>query len=312
MSKNTKAIVFYNTKSGRSKYEKHRDIIQSHFQEHKIEITIVEVPKPQDELNDLISQAIDEGVNLFIAAGGDGTASLVGNPLIGTGMPMGILPLGTGNLLAKELKIPVKIEKALELVTDAAPKVIKMDTFYLEGRHYILNLSVGVTPKVMQGTESEEKQRFGLLAYFVHFVEQLLGLKLHRFDIMIDGDELSYTASEILITNSRATVLEPLKWSDDVEINDGSLDMFVIRAANIYDIASLIVSIFTKRQQRNPVIKIHQIRNNCRISSHLPLPTQADGDPVGETPVEIKVKPNSLIVIVGKQDLYKNYQRSKK
>jgi YegS/Rv2252/BmrU family lipid kinase len=311
MPKNTKVIVFYNNKSGHSKYEKHRDIIQSHFQEHNIECTIVEVPQPQDELNDLISQAIDEGVSLFIAAGGDGTASLIGNPLIGTGMTMGILPLGTGNLLAKELKIPVKIKKALELITDTASQIIQIDTFSMEARHYILNLSVGLTPKVMQGTESEEKKRFGLFAYFVHFLEQLLGLKLHRFEIIIDGENVSYTASEILITNSRATGLEHLEWADNVEINDGALDMFVIRAANIFDIVGLIISIFTKQQKRNPVVKIHQIKDHCRISSPSPLPTQADGDPLGETPVEIKVKPNSLNVIVGKKDLYQNFQRRK-
>jgi diacylglycerol kinase family enzyme len=226
-------------------------------------------------------------------------------------MPMGILPLGTGNLLAKELKIPVKLEKALELITGPVKNIIKMDTIFLEGSHYILNLSVGVTPKVMQGTESEEKKRFGLFAYFVHFLEQLLGLKLHRFEIIIDGENVSYTASEILITNSRATGLEHLEWADNVEINDGALDMFVIRAANIFDIVGLIISIFTKQQKRNPVVKIHQIKDHCRISSPSPLPTQADGDPLGETPVEIKVKPNSLNVIVGKKDLYQNFQRRK-
>jgi len=309
MTSYTKAVVFYNAKSGHSKFEMHQEMIQTHFQDHQTHITIVKIPKPQEEINALVSQFIEDGTDLFIAAGGDGTASLIGNPLIGTGKPLGIIPLGTGNLLAKELKIPAKFEKALALIIDEDPKVIQMDTFNLDGRHYLLNLSAGITPRVMGGTESEEKKRFGLFAYFIHFVEQLLGLQLHWFEVQIDGETFIYNASEILITNSRATGLEPLEWADNVEINDGALDMFVIRAGNIFAIVGLIISIFTKQQRRNPVVKIHQIKDRCRISSPSPLPIQADGDPVGETPVEIKVNPASLNIIIGKQVLYKNISK---
>lgn len=309
MSVFRKAVVFYNIKSGHSKGEKHCDLIQTHLKKHQIDASIIEIPKPQEEINKLVAQAIEQGVDLFIAAGGDGTASLIGNPLIGTGKPMGILPLGTGNLLAKELKIPSNIVKALKLITSEDPSIIQMDTFKLNERNHLLNLSVGVTPKVMESTESDEKKRFGLFAYFVHFVEQLLGLKLHHFMIEIDGHDLSYNASEILITNSRATGLEPLEWSDNVAINDGILDMFVIRAANIFDIVGIILSVFSKQEQRNPVIKIHEIKKRCKISAQSALPAQADGDPVGETPVEINVNPGSLRIIIGENELYKNKQR---
>lgn len=312
MSTYTKAIVFYNTRSGHSRFEKHQGILQKHFQERAIDLKIVEVPKPADELKQLVLQAMDEGVGLFIAAGGDGTASMVGNPLIGTSAHMGILPLGTGNLLAKELKIPSRFEKALALITTDNPTVIQMDTFRLDGQYYLLNMSTGVTPRVMGGTESEEKKRFGILAYFVHFVEQVLGLKRHRFEITLDGRHISCFASEILVTNSRSTILDPLTWADTVKLNDGALDMFIFRAANIFDIASLVVSLFTKRQHMSPVVEILPVVNQCRITSQVPMPTQADGDPIGETPAEIWVNPNSLNVIVGKPNIYEIEQRSKK
>lgn len=274
-----------------------------------MEVSIIEIPKPLEELNELVSQAVENGTDLFVAAGGDGTASLIGNPLIGSGKTMGIIPLGTGNLLAKELKIPTNFEKALALLVGQAPKIIQMDTFRLEDRHYLLNLSAGVTPRVMGGTESEEKKRFGLLAYAAQFVKQLLGFKRHRFDIDIDGQRITYNASEILITNGRATGLDPLEWDDTVEVNDGVLDLFVIRAANILDIIGLILSIFTKQQRRSPVISIHHFKNSCRIASSSPLPTQADGDPLGETPVAIQVNPGSLNIIAGRQNLYKNQSK---
>jgi diacylglycerol kinase (ATP) len=306
MSDYTKAVVFYNSESGQSKFEKHRDMIHSHFRSLQIATTIHEIPKPLDELKIIVSQATDEGADLFIAAGGDGTASLIASTLIDTGKHMAILPLGTGNLLAKELNIPINFEKALQTITADKPHIIQMDTFRLDGRNFILNLSTGVSSIVMGETKAEEKKRFGVFAYFVNFVGQILGLKLHRFDIDYDGKKGSYRASEILITNSRETGLEPLEWADNVKINDGALDLFVIRAANIFEIAGLIISIFTKSQRMNPVIKIFQISDKCRIESKTPLPVQADGDSIGKTPVEIKLNPQSLTVIVGKKDLYKS------
>jgi len=289
LSDYTKAVVFYNSESGQSKFEKHRDMIHSHFRSLQIATTIHEIPKPLDELKIIVSQATDEGADLFIAAGGDGTASLIASTLIDTGKHMAILPLGTGNLLAKELNIPINFEKALQTITADKPHIIQMDTFRLDGRNFILNLSTGVSSIVMGETKAEEKKRFGVFAYFVNFVGQILGLKLHRFDIDYDGKKGSYRASEILITNSRETGLEPLEW-----------------AANIFEIAGLIISIFTKSQRMNPVIKIFQISDKCRIESKTPLPVQADGDSIGKTPVEIKLNPQSLTVIVGKKDLYKS------
>lgn len=305
MSNYKKTTVFYNSKSGHSNFAKHKDMIRSHFESRQIQCEIIEIPKPIQELHQLVSQAIEEGVDLFVAAGGDGTASLIGDLLVGTGKHLGILPLGTGNFLAKELKVPIRFEKALNLISNNDLHIIQMDTFQLDGRDYLLNLSTGVSPNIMLGTDTREKQRFGFSAYLVHFGEQLLGLKRHRFELSVDGTETSQLASEILITNCRITPLEPLEWANHIKINDGALDLFIIRAANIFDVAGVIISIFTKRQHLNPVIKIFQIKDYCRISSQSPLPTQADGDPVGETPVEIKVNPGSLNIIAGKKDLYK-------
>ena len=309
MAAYSKAILFYNEKSGQSNRKDLRQKIRAHFDEHNILLEIFVIPKPPEEISEIVSQAVSEGVDLFLAAGGDGTVSMVGNALLGSEIPLGILPLGTGNLLAQELKVPVKLEKALALITGNDHDVIKMDTFQLKERNYILNLSVGLTPKVMESTESKEKQQLGVIAYLLSFIQQILGLKLHRFTVDYDHHKEAYTASEILITNSQATGVEPLKWSDDVFVNDGYLDMLIIRAANIFDLLGLIISIFVHRQKYNPVIKYIQFKEYCQITTKTPTRTQADGDPVGQTPVKILVDPGSLKVIASKKG---NYQKDKR
>lgn len=296
----TKAILFYNKKSGQTSTGQKREKICAHFVQHEIELEVIIVPKPQAEIQKIVNQAIEDGVNLFIAAGGDGTVSFVGNALIGTEIPLGIIPLGTGNLLAKELHIPQKLEGALELLTSAEHDTIKIDTIQLEERSYILNVSVGVTPQIMEQTDSSDKQRLGFFAYLINFIQQILGLKLQRFNLEYDGKKKTYSASEILITNGRSIGVEGLQWSQDVSLIDGALDLFIIRAANLFDILSLLISIFAKNERMNASIKIVRFTDYCRIKTQSPIRIQADGDCVGETPVEVKVNPSSLSIIINK------------
>ncbi len=298
----TKAVLFYNKKSGQSKEGEHLQKISSHFEKHNIDFEIVMVTQPEKEIKDIVSQAISKGVDLFLAAGGDGTVSFVGSQLVGTDKPLGIIPLGTGNLLSKELNIPQRLDKALDLITSEDHETLKMDTIKFDGRYYIANISVGMTPKMIEKTNTKDKQRYGIFAYLVNFIQQILGLELQRFNLEYDGQTATYTASEILITNSRTVGVEAVKWSEDVSITDGILDLFVIRAANIFDILSLLLSIFTKNEKKSPVMKTIQIKEYCRIETSTPINIQADGDCVGQTPAEIQVNPRSLKIIVGQKN----------
>ncbi len=292
-----KAILFYNTKAGQSNLLDHQEVITAHFGEHQIQLSFFVIPDSELNIEEIVTQGIAEDVDLFIAAGGDGTVSLVCNALIGTGLPLGVLPLGTGNLLAKELGIPTSLPDALSTLT-TDPCMEKIDTFYIEGHHYVLNVSVGISPIVMAMTPANEKQKLGSKAYLIRLIQQLLGLKLHRFDIEFDHQYLSVMATEILLTNSRTMGFESLKWSDEISLNDGKLDLFIIRAKNIIDVLGVIFSIFRKKET-DPVIKFFQFTKYCRIESRTEMKTQADGDLLGVTPVEVLINPLSLNIITG-------------
>jgi diacylglycerol kinase (ATP) len=311
MSKFTKAALFYNQNAGQSDTVNQIGLIESHFIRHKIPLTIIKLPKPYSELQTIISQAIADDVNLFIAAGGDGTVSLVGSQLVGTGKALGILPIGTGNMLAKELNIPRNLQGALDSVTAQDSNLIQLDTMKLADRNYILNLSVGVSPKVMNDTPDDEKKRLGFFAYFIHLFEQLLGLKLEKFHLDYDNHQETVVASEIMITNGRLMSIERFEWAEDISINDGILDIFTIRAANMVDFMSFIFSAITNQNYKNPIIKSMRFNEYCRIETKTPLLVQADGDPIGETPVEIRIEPQSLNIIVPKADIVSPKQERK-
>jgi len=295
----SKAIIFYNNKAGHIKLFDPMQIIHDHFLASEINYRIVEVPLPETELQAIVAESLDQGYDLFIAAGGDGTVSFVGNHLIGTDKALGILPLGTGNLISKEFNIPQRLPDALKLITSGLHKTILMDTIKFNDLHFIANISVGVSPKIMEQVNAEDKHRLGFFAYLFSFIRQLLGLELQKFTLFYDHHETTVMASEILISNSRSVGLEAIKWSEGVAIDDGILNIFVIRAANLFDLFSLIFSIFAKNEKFNPVVNILQFSEYCRVESKEPTPIQADGDCVGQTPMEVQVEPRSLRLITG-------------
>ena len=299
MADKQKALLFFNPKSGHSKAEQHRDLIRKHFSDHNIDLETIIVPIPEDEIKDIIDSAIATGVNYFLAAGGDGTVSMISTHLVGKDIPVGILPLGTGNLLAKTLHVPQKLEPALELITSDEHEIVKMDTFKLNDRFFLMNVSVGVSSKVMESVDSEQKQQMGFFAYLFNFFQQIFGLKLHRIFVDCDHQKTSYLASEILITNIGTAGVDPLTWSEDISFTDGIMDLLIFRAANLWDILGLVVSIFTKKGKFNPEVKFLKVNEYCRIDSPSPLQVQADGDLIGETPFEIEINPGSLSIFAG-------------
>jgi diacylglycerol kinase (ATP) len=298
-----KAVLFYNPQSGHSKGNHQCDEIRTHFIQHGFDLETVFVPLPYDEIKSIVDSAISNGVDLFIAAGGDGTVSMISTHLVGKNFPLAIIPLGTGNLLSKAMDIPQKFDQALNLITAAERELVKIDTFKLDDCYYLMNVSVGVSPKIMESVGSDQKQQLGFFAYLINFIQQIFGLKLHRVYIEHDHQTSSHLASEILITNIGTAGVEPLSWSEDIYLNDGSMDLLIFRATNIWDLFRLLLSIFTKKCRINPGVKFIKVNEYCRVESQTPLHIQADGDIIGETPFEVHVIPSSLTIIAGKDHI---------
>lgn len=301
MPKLKKALLFFNPKSGQSKEDHHCNLFQNYFSENQIDLEIIQVPDDFLRIKAMIDSAISNGVDLFIAAGGDGTVSMVGTHLIGKEASLGIIPLGTGNLLAKALHIPQNIEKALELITSKNPSKAIIDTFRLNDRHFVLNISVGLSPGLMNSVHSYQKQQMGIFAYLINFIQQILGLKLHKVFIDCDQNKFSVMASEVLITNIKTAGIDPLTWSENIFLDDGIMDLLVFRAANIWDTIRVARSIIFHKEKINPLIKFFKVREYCVVETQAPMPTQADGDVIGKTPFKIEVFPNSLTIIAGDQ-----------
>ena len=252
---------------------------------------------PEASIPEKVRERMREGVDGVVAVGGDGTVSAVAHALIDTQVPLGIVPAGTGNLVARELGIPLDIRAAVTLA--AGPHALRaIDAMLINDRTYLLNAGVGVNAAVIDRTSRLGKSLFGRTAYVGTAVWKVLQAKPQRLTVIIDGDARSYDATDVLISNcgTLARVLHPN--CPEIRADDGQVDVCIIcmKVAIEYPWYYFLRSIFPRHVNRI----IHELPagRSVSICSEKPMAVQADGDIIGATPVTVTVRPKALPVIV--------------
>lgn len=285
-----------NPVSGTNDTDNTRTTIEQFFESRGWEYEIYETKKDEN-LRQRVMKAVNDGVDIVVAAGGDGTVSAVVGGMVNTQVPMGILPLGTGNALARGLNIPLALPDALALLGDSN-QIFTMDVIQLGDDYYCLNVSIGVSAMTMRDTPRAEKRKFGMLAYLRRGIESLIKSRMHRFNLVVDQTKFQLAASELLIANDKLLGMQPL--IDGVEINagDGKLELFIVRAQSLRDYVGVVSHFILRRKSETAELNYLPIHESALIRSVRPLPVQADGEMIGETPVEVKLIPGALKVIV--------------
>ncbi len=229
-----------------------------------------------------------------VAAGGDGTCNLVGKTLLNTGIPMGIVPAGSANGLARELGIPQKLKEAWELVIGGEEK--KMDVLIVNKRFISIHLSdIGLNAKVVERFEQGNLR--GLTGYAKHFVKALFDSSPLNFKVELDNRVIRKRAYMAVIANASrygtGAVVNPKG-----AINDGYFELLFIRPYTVVQLLKMLVSFFTK-----PVDSVSYIDTfRCReaVIHNLDLmPVQVDGEIIGRMgKVSVEILPQSLTVLV--------------
>lgn len=292
-----KVFVVLNPVAGLTKAEDARQTIER-FCEQKGWTCNIHETKPDEDLRDLVRQELKKGVDLVIAAGGDGTVSAVVSGMVNSNVPMGILPAGTGNALARDLNIPLDLQQALDVI-GGEHVVRRLDTMELNGDYWVLNVSIGVSSLTMRNTSRAQKRRFGMLAYAWRAVGLLARSDTHRFELRLNDRVYRFHASEVMIANSKLLGLQPQLEGVNIDMNDGRLDLFVIRAEGTRDYLGLFAGfLFPKDRNADEKLRYLEITDTIEISSEFPLPVQADGEVICNTPVRVKLVADSLLVVV--------------
>lgn len=250
-----------------------------------------------EDLTQIIRQEISAGkLDLVVAAGGDGTIAAVAAALNGTNIPLGIIPTGTWNAIARHLRIPALPQRAIRLMT-GQHTLRRLDMMDLGDTIHAMNLGVGFSADMVRNSDREQKRKNGNIAYFTNFFKQLFGLQMHRYEILADGVRYKGRATEIFVANYGIVGLRIIEDRLNIAPDDGKVDILVLRARTILDVPLLLWDVFIKREKRTPKYRLISACKDITITTKPPIAVQADGEPLGSTPVHIRVLPQSIRVI---------------
>lgn len=294
---NTEIIIVFNPGAGHARRTKIQKIVEKHFSDRQLELI---ESSDGDRLSDVLRPWIHRGVDLIIAAGGDGTISAIASAMQNSAIPLGILPFGTGNVLANELGIPTNSDKAAKLLAgnfDIRP----LDSMAVGNRTFLLSVSVGISAITMRKTQALSKRRFGKLAYAWTFISNLVGLSQHQFHIELDGKTKIVRASEIIALNSGILGSRLFRWGPDILPDDGFLDVCFIRTRSIFGFFRIVMGMLLRLDPEKNQIELIRVKEKIRITAPVDLTVQGDGDYIGKTPVEIRIIPSAINMAVPRQ-----------
>jgi diacylglycerol kinase family enzyme len=252
--------------------------------------------------------AIAAGAREVVAYGGDGTVRAVATELAGTSVSLGILPAGTGNLLARNLSIPVTdLDAALELAlgererrVDVARAEIDVSGEDHEPRRdtFLVMAGLGFDAEVMASVEPELKERVGWWAYVVTGTRKLTGPRTRVTLRMDDGAPLHRRVRSVLVGNC-GELTGGLRLMPEALVDDGWLDVAVVAPRGVVGWGAVIATVLTRSRRGHPVVQHFRCRS-IEIQAEQPLHVQLDGDPAGTARVlRAKVDPLALRVRCG-------------
>lgn len=242
----------------------------------------------------LAREAAAAGYDLVVAAGGDGTINEVVNGLAGTETALAPLPVGTVNVWAREIGLPLNPRATAEALLRA--RVRRIDLGRAGDRFFLLMAGVGFDAAVVNEVRSSEKRRFGIFAYILRMFEIAGRFRGARVRITLDGRVLRRRALLVVIGNSQLYG-GVMKLAARATIDDGLLDVVVIKGESLLTLPLTALAILLRRHTLDPSIEYYRARS-VRVETRAGLPVQVDGDHIGATPMSFEAAPGALRVLM--------------
>ena len=237
--------------------------------------------------------------DVVFTLGGDGTAMEVAGSLAGSGVPVGVLPGGTGNLLARALGIPRNVARAVPALLHGS--VRQIDLGVVLGHRFAVAAGVGIDAAMVAETPAWMKKRLGVLAYTLIATRAALRAVLFRqfflVRVDVDGEIIERRAAAVLFANFGAILENRIAFGPDIVVDDGLLDCCIFSPAHLWD-AMRIMWRVTRRDFRPDRALLYRKGTRFRIETIPVLPIQADGELLGVTPAEITVDPLAAHLLV--------------
>ncbi|MBF1988216.1 lipid kinase [Fischerella thermalis] len=287
---NRRALLLVNRQSRQG--QKRLSEVMSCLVEQGFELIAASAENPQ-HFSDVIRR-YQHQVDLVIVGGGDGTLNAAVDTLVETNLPLGILPLGTANDLARTLKIPNSLPEATKVIANG--KVQRIDLGEVNGKCFFNVASLGMSVKITQRLTKEVKRRWGIFAYAFTAVKVIWESRPFSAEIRLPDQSIKVKTVQIAIGNGRyyggGMAVAP-----DAMIDDQRLDLYSLEIRYWWEIIPLL-----PRMRQGRHINARNVRalqaQEIEIYTRKPRPINTDGEITTYTPAYFRVIPKAVAVFV--------------
>ena len=287
-----KILFIVNPISGAGKNNPLEKYIEQRFGNPAFSYKIVQTERP-GHATDLSKTAVAEGTDIIVAVGGDGTVNETARAIIGTECTLGIIPTGSGNGLARHLKLPFNVKKAIDNI--GVGKFIKIDTATLDDKVFLSMAGVGYDAHVAKKFAKAGKR--GFLTYFKIVSSDYKSYKPRKYKLILDGKTIKRTAFMVSFANSNQfgsnTSIDP-----NAKLDDGYIDVCIVRKVPMIRLPFVLPLLFIGKFDKTFYIEIIRAKT-ITIKRKKGKAIHLDGDPYDSgKQFEIKIHPLSLKIIV--------------
>ncbi|MEG3439384.1 diacylglycerol kinase family protein [Pannus brasiliensis CCIBt3594] len=292
------ACLIFNPVSGQGNASEDLQRIRSFLEPH---LTLdIRQTTPEIPAETLAREAIERGTELLIASGGDGTVTAVASTLIGTGIPLAIVPRGTANAFATGAGLPTTIESACLAILQGA--TLTVDTARCNDRVMLLLAGIGFEADTVRAADRQLKDRFGIMAYIMAGLERLQHLSSFNAVLETDRVTISVRVSAITVANFAPPTSILAQGTGENEPDDGLLDVTLIAPTNALEGLVEAIELWESGLVRATPSSDHHIGylrvKKVRITTDPPQAIALDGENLDPAPVSCEIVPASLSVVV--------------
>jgi YegS/Rv2252/BmrU family lipid kinase len=227
-------------------------------------------------------QASVDGADLVLVCGGDGTVREVCAELAGTGIPVGIIPAGTGNLLARNLEIPLFLRSAVDVALNGQDRAIDMVAVSgdgIEDTHFLVMAGMGMDAAIIEGVNDDIKKRVGWFAYVVAGTKSLRSPSV-RLEISLDDGPFTKHRARTVVVGNVGYLQAGMPLLPDANIDDGQLDVLLLHPRNLFGWIPLGARLLARGTHTDDTLN-RMTGSKVVIRAAHDTPRQLDGDSVG-------------------------------
>ena len=245
--------------------------------------------------------AAQEEIDALAVYGGDGTLMEAISGLMGSEIPLVILPGGSANVMATELGIPTDLKEACALMSHGPLEKKTIDVGQFDKRYFIAGISLGFEADVVKGTDRQTKNKIGIFAYLLSAVAALKITKKAVYHLKIDGQEHVVTGLTCIIANTGNLRFSNISFDKHIDVSDGFLDVVVVRRANLGLFKLMVVTFLKRERPDNLELVAHWQGKDISVSSSPKQTVQCDGEVLSKMSLHIKIIPGAIKVLIPKK-----------